>query len=248
MIKLFRNIRKKLASENKFMAYSRYAIGEIILVVIGILIALQINNWNENRKAGLQEQLLLQNLQGEFEDNLKDLDSIAIEVDQVITSLERVFDMFSQPHTNHSSDSLNIWLSDALKSPNWKPSAYLLNNLSNSGSIADLKNERLKLLLYKWSRQQNEMTEVQQRTEKTGEEIISYLKKNGSLRNVDTSKEDFFNYRQSTIIISNAHLLSDPKFENHIDDKLFMYKLTSTWLLQARTTIIQLIEETETNK
>jgi len=50
MIKLFRNIRKKLAAENKFMAYSRYAIGEIVLVVIGILIALQINNWNEQQK------------------------------------------------------------------------------------------------------------------------------------------------------------------------------------------------------
>ena len=50
MIKLFRNIRKKLAAENKVMAYLRYAIGEILLVVIGILIALQINNWNEKRK------------------------------------------------------------------------------------------------------------------------------------------------------------------------------------------------------
>jgi hypothetical protein len=50
MINLFRNIRKKLASENKVSAYSRYAIGEIVLVVIGILIALQINNWNEYRK------------------------------------------------------------------------------------------------------------------------------------------------------------------------------------------------------
>ena len=50
MIKFFRNIRKKLATENKGWAYSRYAIGEIVLVVIGILIALQINNWNELNK------------------------------------------------------------------------------------------------------------------------------------------------------------------------------------------------------
>jgi len=49
MIKLFRNIRQKLAAENKFMVYSRYAIGEIVLVVIGILIALSINNWNQTR-------------------------------------------------------------------------------------------------------------------------------------------------------------------------------------------------------
>lgn len=54
-MKIFRNIRQKLAAENKVMAYLRYAIGEIILVVIGILIALQINNWNESRKQNLAE-------------------------------------------------------------------------------------------------------------------------------------------------------------------------------------------------
>lgn len=50
MIKFFRRIRQRLLTENKFSKYLIYAIGEIILVVIGILIALQINNWNEIRK------------------------------------------------------------------------------------------------------------------------------------------------------------------------------------------------------
>ncbi|MEJ2495760.1 MAG: hypothetical protein P8Y79_15690 [Ignavibacteriaceae bacterium] len=48
-MRIFRNIRQKLAAENKVMAYLRYASGEIILVVIGILIALQVNNGNETR-------------------------------------------------------------------------------------------------------------------------------------------------------------------------------------------------------
>ena len=52
MIKLFRKIRYKLMSENKTGRYFKYAMGEIILVVIGILIALQINNWNERQKKG----------------------------------------------------------------------------------------------------------------------------------------------------------------------------------------------------
>ena len=51
MIKFFRKIRQKLLSENKFSKYLIYAIGEIVLVVIGILIALQINNKNDERKA-----------------------------------------------------------------------------------------------------------------------------------------------------------------------------------------------------
>jgi len=51
MIKFFREIRQNLLMENKTRKYFRYAIGEIVLVVIGILIALQINNWNDERKA-----------------------------------------------------------------------------------------------------------------------------------------------------------------------------------------------------
>ena len=51
MIKFFRKIRQRLLNENRFSKYLLYAIGEIVLVVIGILIALQINNWNESRKS-----------------------------------------------------------------------------------------------------------------------------------------------------------------------------------------------------
>ena len=57
MIPFFRKIRKKMADDNKPMKYLRYAIGEIVLVVIGILIALSINNWNESRKN--EEKLLI---------------------------------------------------------------------------------------------------------------------------------------------------------------------------------------------
>lgn len=73
MIKFFRKIRQRLLTENKFSKYLLYAIGEIILVVIGILIALSINNWNEEKKDRILEVKILseikENLLSDFEDH-----------------------------------------------------------------------------------------------------------------------------------------------------------------------------------
>lgn len=66
MLPFFRKIRFQLAQDNQLLKYSRYAIGEIVLVVIGILIALQINEWNDNRKKGNLEVEFLR----EINDNL----------------------------------------------------------------------------------------------------------------------------------------------------------------------------------
>jgi len=72
MISFFRKIRQNLLSEGKTTKYFKYAIGEIVLVVIGILIALQINNWNEDRKSTIKEITLLKNIQQDI--NLDKLD------------------------------------------------------------------------------------------------------------------------------------------------------------------------------
>ena len=66
MIKFFRKIRQRLLTENKISRYLIYAIGEIILVVIGILIALGINNWNEGKKENREQSYLLSHLQQEL--------------------------------------------------------------------------------------------------------------------------------------------------------------------------------------
>jgi hypothetical protein len=62
MIKFFRKIRQQLAYDNNVSKYTRYALGEIVLVVIGILVALGINNWNENRKNKHAERIVLNNI------------------------------------------------------------------------------------------------------------------------------------------------------------------------------------------
>jgi hypothetical protein len=72
MIKFFRKIRQNLLMENKTGKYFKYAFGEIILVVIGILIALQINNWNENKKRTALEVKHLKELKSDIIETLKD--------------------------------------------------------------------------------------------------------------------------------------------------------------------------------
>ncbi len=69
MIKFFRLIRQRLLSENRITKYLIYALGEILLVVIGILIALQINNWNQKRIDSSKETVYLTNLQQELAEN-----------------------------------------------------------------------------------------------------------------------------------------------------------------------------------
>ena len=74
MIKLFRKIRQNLLSEGKTGKYFKYATGEILLVVIGILIALSINNWNEDRKNRLKEAVYLEGIKTDLEWDIKYLD------------------------------------------------------------------------------------------------------------------------------------------------------------------------------
>lgn len=95
MLKFFRKIRQRLLTENKFSKYLIYAIGEIILVVIGILIALQINNWNEDRKdlgkgyeimKEIKENLEFNNV--EFSKEIKEEQSVIHSIDIVLENLK----------------------------------------------------------------------------------------------------------------------------------------------------------------
>ena len=76
MIKFFRKIRQRLLTENKFSKYLLYAIGEIILVVIGILIALQVNNYNEAKKQEIKTKEILTKVHEELAINIQKSDDI----------------------------------------------------------------------------------------------------------------------------------------------------------------------------
>ena len=104
MIKLFRKIRYDLMENNKTGKYFKYAIGEIVLVVIGILIALQINNWNENRIASKEEIHILKAIKIGLEADLSDLKWNEKSIQSSIESANKV--IYSLENNLPYSDSI----------------------------------------------------------------------------------------------------------------------------------------------
>jgi hypothetical protein len=144
MINFFRKIRKKLADDNKPLKYARYAIGEIVLVVIGILIALSINNWNEDRK----DQLRLMNHYVELLNELNnDIDNLKLAIENVRKINNQTFEI--SEFINFSQSKIDTTkIVDAL----FGAEPYAFFSISNSvyttllsnGDIQLIENEQLK--------------------------------------------------------------------------------------------------------
>ncbi len=147
MIKFFRHIRKRLLTENKPLKYARYAIGEILLVVIGILIALSINNWNEGRKDNLKEQAILNQLQEEYTANLKQLEAKMQMRSTVVKSGLSVLKYMNTPKFV-PRDSVILQLGYINNDATFDP---IKNDLISSGNIRLIRNEKLRRLLSSWS-------------------------------------------------------------------------------------------------
>lgn len=90
MIKFFRRIRQRLLSKNKFSKYLFYALGEIILVVIGILIALQINNWNEQRKNDNEVRTLTKSMITDLQSDIDYFELSLIRNDSIFTDFATI--------------------------------------------------------------------------------------------------------------------------------------------------------------
>ena len=148
MIKFFRTIRKKLIEEGKVRKYLLYAIGEILLVVIGILIALQVNTWNENRKIANEEQAILVRL-------LEDLEFAKIQSQQFIEREKEDIQRLKLALGNQQMQT------EILQQPNqdqffytavWDlsfeaPIIITYEDLQNAGNTGKIKNTRLRTRL-----------------------------------------------------------------------------------------------------
>ena len=146
MIRFFRKIRQKLLLENKLGKYSLYAIGEILLVVIGILIALQINNQNDLRKERIKEIHYLANIKTDLEINLREMDRYLEYRTDSIAAANRVLEHFEgKPITDYSAfnvDGVHIYEWERF----WQHD-NTFQELVNSGNLALISNETIKTSL-----------------------------------------------------------------------------------------------------
>ncbi len=144
MIKFFRHIRQNLIMENKTGKYFKYAIGEIILVVIGILIALQINNWNENSKEQTKESNYLKNLQRDLNDQIVSIDNQIAYETKFINAASYLITYFN---TNSSKNLDSIFfskLSDLHTRKTFIITDPTYTDLLSSGNINLIKKEKFK--------------------------------------------------------------------------------------------------------
>ena len=144
MIKFFRKIRQNLLSEGKTGKYLKYAIGEIILVVIGILIALQINNWNESNKLKKEETLYLKRLKTDLEkDTLyynNNIDRANLLIDRNYTFLKKLYDEQKSIDEGRTLMNLPLWDSEYLTI---QDNTY--SELVSSGKLNIISNPTLKV-------------------------------------------------------------------------------------------------------
>ena len=143
MIKFFRKIRFKLMSQNQTSRYLKYAIGEIILVVIGILIALQLNNCNENRKNKDIEVQYLDRLEEETKWNIQQLNynaSLYLDSSNQLNTIIEYVEKGTQDSTKFNIDRVNYihpWIT--------KSSTY--NELVSTGDLKIISDVHLRDLL-----------------------------------------------------------------------------------------------------
>ncbi len=128
MIKFFRKIRKNLLSENKFSKYLLYALGEIILVFIGIAMALQFNNWNETKKTREKEQQVLTEIISDLEFTLQDLDRVlntrTNNLKRTINSIQTIITALKTDQPYHDSLAYNFRAVNSYDQINFKTSGY----------------------------------------------------------------------------------------------------------------------------
>jgi len=225
MIKFFRKIRYNLMSENKTSKYFKYAIGEILLVMIGILLALQVNNWNEKRLQNNLEISYLKSLMEEFQGNLKEVERVkTLNAKNMESAVELSNHIGPDTPTLNEIEFSKLVAKTMFNEIQYRPGTGILNEVISSGKLSIISNKELKKALASLD---GLMLKIRfQENEEHGQvrsDLITLLVSD----NIDFRKMIFeasgeiYKVKNSKFLDSNLHLLQSKQFNNFISEFIY---------------------------
>uniref|UniRef100_UPI004049E254 DUF6090 family protein n=1 Tax=Flavobacterium sp. TaxID=239 RepID=UPI004049E254 len=244
MLKFFRKIRQNLLRENKIVTYLKYAFGEIVLVVIGILIALSINNWNQNRIENDKEQIALQNLKQDFDFNYTTLNSSL-----TLTQKSKENELMMLKYTGNkpkpqTEAEFNNLLNNALGFREFFPINSSLDELLSSGELKIIKNQKLRRSLSSWYPVYESILSQEKTVLREINEITKFIMNKGSWLNTDavTNAEEISTipFPKSGFDVDNRDLLNELAFENLIENTIYQNEILMIKQKQGLTTITEI--------
>jgi hypothetical protein len=234
--------------------YFKYAIGEIVLVVIGILIALGINNWNEHRKQKLEEKIILAQLHIEFNSNLKQLNQKIELKKEIINSALKLFKYIDFEELRNK-DSIDYYLARTIPYTTFDP---IVNEIALSNQLNLLQNDSLKQKLTYWTSEladnrEDELTWKYYRENKYVPFLVEHyqLRTIRNLANQSNLLEKYLIEENTSNIVAkignskykenyNA-LLNLPNFEDHLERCVTQNRHSLNQSLILRKKIMQII-------
>lgn len=151
-----------MLTEGKTTKYFKYAIGEIVLVMIGILLALQVNNWNINRNNIKQEAALLAQLENEYEENLKEVNEKNAMRYAMLFSIKKLFNYMDNGIKSVHLDTIRKHIGRTYKNPTFDGPNGVTQEILNSGKLYLIRNSELKTHLSNWKNTTQKVVEEEQ--------------------------------------------------------------------------------------
>ncbi len=257
MPRIFNKLRKGTSPASRPGSYLLYALGEIVLVMIGILLALQVNNWNERRRERAKELGILKDLLVEFQENMIDANRVYegnSEIYRAITELQK--DAGRLEFDLAKTDSLLYAVFDWI---DYTPRPGASNNLINSGNLNLISNSDLRKLLTLWPGIIDELDDDEQLAKAySQQEIVPYLALHYPLSNLEgpdtgvalyqpnENGEGFKIHVSEPLPYDVGKLLRDPVFQNHLAAKKMYARhnaMECQKLVNACREILSLINE-----
>jgi len=246
MIKFFRNIRQNLINEGKTARYLKYAVGEIVLVVIGILIALSINNWNQYQQNKKLEQATLKALLSEFQDNRNTINDYLKNIVKMRMFGDTLRKLIGPELTSLNKYEVLRFIGEVSETTKCIVTVDVLGDVQSSGRLNLLSNVEVRKAISKWSSQLKELqSEEFDWAQEFSNLFIPYTHKWMQWNDVDYvfNSPDSLRYYKSRFDVDPRRMLQQPEFENIVNQQYWRINR-----IRRRTNDLLVITDTLINR